>query len=105
MWQITWADLAAAETAVGDFGGDNRAGVQGTLHRISAIRNRKDAIIGLTCRVGRAVTGHLDMMRDLMPGTAMIHIARLGREGLGSQDSLTTMTLLPGMSAHMPVSC
>ena len=69
--QITWEDLAAAEAAVGEFGGDNRAGVQGTLHRISAIRNRKDAIIGLTCRVGRAVTGHLDMMRDLMPGASI----------------------------------
>ena len=42
------------------------AGVQGTLHRISAIRNRKGTIIGLTCRVGRAVTGHIDMIRDIL---------------------------------------
>lgn len=68
MWcaQITWEDLKAAEAAVGDFGGDNRAGVQGTLHRISAIRNRKGTVIGLTCRVGRAVTGHIDMIRDIL---------------------------------------
>lgn len=69
LWQITWEDLAAAEQAVGTFGGDNRAGVQGTLHRISAIRNRKGTIVGLTCRVGRAVTGHIDMIRDMLEGT------------------------------------
>lgn len=66
--QVTWEDLAAAEQAVGTFGGDNRAGVQGTLHRISAIRNRKGTVIGLTCRVGRAVTGHIDMIRDMLEG-------------------------------------
>ena len=44
------------------------AGVQGTLHRISAMRNRKGTIVGLTCRVGRAVTGHIDMIRDLLDG-------------------------------------
>lgn len=64
--QITAEDLAAAEVAVGEFGSDNRAGVTGTLHRISAIRNRKGSIIGLTCRVGRAVSGHTDMIRDLV---------------------------------------
>lgn len=66
--QVTQADLEAAEAAVGAFGGDNRAGVQGTLHRISAIRNRDGKVVGLTCRVGRAVVGHLDMIRDLMHG-------------------------------------
>jgi stage III sporulation protein SpoIIIAA len=43
-------------------GGDNRAGIQGTLHRISCIRNRRGTIVGLTCRVGRAVTGQVDMI-------------------------------------------
>ncbi len=66
--QITKDDLAHAEAALGDFGGDNRAGVEGTLHRISAIRNRKGSIVGLTCRVGRAVTGHIDMIRDVLDG-------------------------------------
>ncbi len=59
-------DLEAAVAAVGDFGADNRAGVPGTLHRISAIRNRRGAIIGLTCRVGRAVSGHIAMLKDLV---------------------------------------
>ena len=53
---------------MGDFGSDNRAGVQGTLHRISAMRSRKGTIVGLTCRVGRAVTGHVDMIRDILDG-------------------------------------
>ena len=70
--QITWEDLAAAEQAVGTFGGDNRAGVQGTLHRISAIRNRKGTVVGLTCRVGRAVTGHIDMIRDMLEGLLLL---------------------------------
>ena len=51
------------------------AGVQGTLHRISAMRNRKGTIVGLTCRVGRAVTGHIDMIRDLLDGA--MHTALL----------------------------
>lgn len=69
--QITWEDLKAAEMAVGEFGGDNRAGVEGTLHRISALRNRKGTVVGLTCRVGRAVTGHVDMIRDMIEGETL----------------------------------
>ncbi len=64
--QVTHADLEAAVRAVGEFGADNRAGIPGTLHRISCIRNRKGLVVGLTCRVGRAVTGHTDMIRDLV---------------------------------------
>ena len=64
-------DLDAAELTIGDFGGDNRAGVPGTLHRISAIRNRKGLVVGLTCRVGRAITGHIDMIRDILGGTLL----------------------------------
>lgn len=51
---------------MGEFQSDNRAGIEGTLHRISAIRNRKGSLVGLTCRVGRAVTGHIDMIEDLL---------------------------------------
>lgn len=66
--QVERRDLDAAELTIGDFGGDNRAGVPGTLHRISAIRNRKGLVVGLTCRVGRAITGHIDMIRDILGG-------------------------------------
>jgi hypothetical protein len=57
------ADLQAIIEAVGEFGADNRAGIEGTLHRISAIRNRRGDIIGLTLRVGRAVSGTIDLIR------------------------------------------
>lgn len=64
--KVSQEELQEAERAIGEFGGDNRAGIEGTLHRISAIRSRKGTLVGLTCRVGRAVTGHVDMVRDLL---------------------------------------
>lgn len=70
-------ELEEAQRAVGEFGGDNRAGIEGTLHRISAIRGRKGLIVGLTCRVGRAVTGHVDMVRDLLDyGESILFLGR-----------------------------
>ena len=48
------------------FGDDNRAGIERTLHRISAIRNRSGKVVGLTCRVGRAVFGTIDIIRDIV---------------------------------------
>ena len=57
---IDRADLDRVISTVGDFGADNRAGIEGTLHRISAIRNRHGLIIGLTLRVGRAISGTID---------------------------------------------
>ncbi|MCL7031628.1 hypothetical protein MKW94_004031 [Papaver nudicaule] len=59
-------DLQHAISKVGDFSDDNRSGIDRSLHRISAIRNRKMQIIGLTCRVGRAVSGSAGMIRDLI---------------------------------------
>lgn len=75
--QIDHEDLIKAEKAVGRFGTDNRAGIPRTLHRISAIRNRKGITIGLTCRVGRAVVGHIDMIRDLLDGGVFIQCTTL----------------------------
>src|SRR5690606_13012195 len=48
---VSQADIDAAISAIGQFSGDNRAGIERTLHRISCIRNRSERIIGLTCRV------------------------------------------------------
>ena len=53
--EISEDDLGHVVTSIGDFGDDNRAGIERTLHRISAIRNRSGKVVGLTCRVGRAV--------------------------------------------------
>ncbi len=71
---------------VGTFGGDNRAGIEQTLHRISAIRNRNGKIIGLTCRVGRAVFGTIGMIRDLVETGKSILM--LGRPGVGKTTAL-----------------
>ncbi|KAJ0977205.1 hypothetical protein J5N97_012679 [Dioscorea zingiberensis] len=79
--EISLKELEEAQKAVGEFGGDNRAGIEGTLHRISAIRSRKGLVVGLTCRVGRAVTGHVDMVRDLLQYKESILF--LGRPGVG----------------------
>lgn len=71
---------------VGTFGGDNRAGIEKTLHRISAIRNRAGTVIGLTCRVGRAVFGTVEMIRDLVEAGRSILL--LGRPGVGKTTAL-----------------
>jgi hypothetical protein len=68
--QVTREELDAAAAAVAPFGCDNRAGIAGTLHRISALRSRQGNVVGLTCRVGRAVSGHVDMINDILEGAA-----------------------------------
>jgi stage III sporulation protein SpoIIIAA len=74
-------DLAFVAERIGVFGGDNRAGIERTLHRISAIRNRSGEIVGLTCRVGRAVFGTIAIMRDLIESGQSVLL--LGRPGVG----------------------
>ncbi len=79
--QIGREDLDYVIERVGTFGKDNRAGIERTLHRISAIRNRTGGIIGLTCRVGRAVFGTVDILREVIEsGTSLL---LLGRPGVG----------------------
>ena len=76
---VDHADLEQVVAALGEFGADNRAGIEGTLHRISAIRNRKGRVIGLTLRVGRAVTGTIDLIRDLIEsGKSVLMLGRPG---------------------------
>src|SRR5690606_34467373 len=79
--EVSAADLAYVTARLCAFGEDNRAGIPRTLHRISAIRNRRGEIIGLTCRVGRAVFGTLDIIRDLV--CAGKSVLLLGRPGVG----------------------
>ncbi|HAH85788.1 MAG TPA: AAA family ATPase, partial [Armatimonadetes bacterium] len=71
---------------VGAFGKDNRAGIERTLHRISAIRNRQSRIVGLTCRIGRAVYGTIDIIRDVVESNKSILF--LGRPGVGKTTKL-----------------
>ncbi|MCU0491884.1 MAG: AAA family ATPase [Chloroflexaceae bacterium] len=79
--EITREDIDYVTSRIGTFGEDNRAGIPRTLHRISAIRNRAGTVIGLTCRVGRAVFGTVTIMRDLVESGKSILL--LGRPGTG----------------------
>jgi stage III sporulation protein SpoIIIAA len=71
---------------LGKFGSDNRAGIERTLHRISAIRNRRGEVVGLTCRVGRAVFGTVAMVRDLLDSGESLLL--MGRPGVGKTTAL-----------------
>lgn len=64
--EITRAELDYVVEHIGEFGGDNRAGIERTLHRISCIRNRRGDVVGLTCRIGRAVYGTISIIKDLV---------------------------------------
>ncbi|HEV8631290.1 MAG TPA: R3H domain-containing nucleic acid-binding protein [Thermoanaerobaculia bacterium] len=74
-------DLQHVVARVGHFGKDNRAGIERTLHRISALRSRRGDVVGLTCRVGRAVIGTVDVIRDVIETGRSILL--LGRPGVG----------------------
>ncbi|HEX5502386.1 MAG TPA: R3H domain-containing nucleic acid-binding protein [Thermomicrobiales bacterium] len=78
---VTRADLEYVAERIGHFGEDNRAGIERTLHRISAIRNRSGDIVGLTCRIGRAVFGTIAIIQDLVESGESLLI--LGRPGVG----------------------
>ena len=64
--QVTRDDITYVASHIGKFSEDNRAGIERTLHRISAMRSRTGSIIGLTCRLGRAVFGTVDIVRDVV---------------------------------------
>src|SRR5688572_18222183 len=79
--EVTRAEIDYVDERTGEFDADNRAGIERTLHRISAIRNRRVAVVGLTLRVGRAVYGTVDIIQDIIESGKSVLI--LGRPGVG----------------------
>src|SRR4030042_5590923 len=84
--EVVQEDIDYVISRIGAFGDDNRAGIERTLHRISAIRNRQGRIVGLTCRVGRAVYGTIKVIADLIHSGKSILL--LGRPGVGKTTML-----------------
>ena len=84
--ESTHEDIDGVVGRIGDFDADNRAGLERTLHRISAIRNRRGHVVGLTCRVGRAVYGTIEIIQDLIESGKSVLI--LGRPGIGKTTML-----------------
>jgi len=83
---VTHSDIDFVVSRIGEFDADNRAGMERTLHRISAIRSRRGHIVGLTCRVGRAVYGTIDILEDLILSEKSVLL--LGKPGIGKTTML-----------------
>ena len=84
--EVTPEDIEYITSRISAFGEDNRAGIERTLHRISAIRNRRGRIVGLTCRAGRAVIGTIRVIQDLVESGKSVLL--LGRPGIGKTTML-----------------
>lgn len=87
--EVTKQEIDHVVAGIGDFDDDNRAGIARTLHRISGIRNRRNQVVGLTCRIGRAVYGTIDIIEDIIMEGHSILI--LGRPGIGKTTMLREM--------------
>ncbi len=87
--EVSQAEINQVIDGIGKFDDDNRAGITRTLHRISGIRNRRGQVVGLTCRVGRAVYGTIDIISDIVEQGYSILL--LGRPGVGKTTMLREM--------------
>ncbi|MDY6383169.1 MAG: R3H domain-containing nucleic acid-binding protein [Cyanobacteriota bacterium] len=98
---VTDEDIEHITSRIPEFTSDNRSGIAGTLHRISAIRNRQGKIVGLTCRIGRVVTGTIACIKDLCMQNKSILF--LGRPGVGKTTKLREISRLVADELHKRV--
>jgi len=89
---ISDEDIEYITSKIQPFTNDNRSGIPGTLHRISAIRNRQGKVVGLTCRIGRVVTGTIACIKDIVLQNKSILF--LGRPGVGKTTKLREISRL-----------
>ncbi|HRX01557.1 MAG: AAA family ATPase [Anaerolineae bacterium] len=99
--EVSDADIDYVVERIGQFTSDNRAGIERTLHRISCIRNRQGRIVGLTCRVGRAVYGVIDILEDIIESGQSILL--LGRPGVGKTTVLREAARVLGDSMRVVI--
>ena len=99
--EVTAEDIATVTRQIGPFGDDNRAGIERTLHRISCLRNRSGRIVGLTCRVGRAVFGTIKIIEDLV--FSDLSILLLGGPGVGKTTMLREIARVLANDSHRRV--
>ncbi|MBX3097338.1 MAG: AAA family ATPase [Fimbriimonadaceae bacterium] len=98
---VTELDIDHVVKSIGAFSGDNRAGIERTLHRISAIRNRQGKVVGLTCRVGRPVEGTIDIIDDIVRSGKSILL--LGKPGVGKTTKLREVARVLADEVNMRV--
>jgi len=78
---VTEEEIQQILRKISSFDRDHRAGIEKTLHRISGIFNRQGEVVGLTCRVGRAVYGTIEPLKDIIVSDK--NLLLLGKPGVG----------------------
>ncbi len=99
--EVSESDIEYVVSRISDFGEDNRAGIERTLHRISCIRNRRGRIVGLTCRVGRAIFGTIATIEDIIQSEQSLLV--LGRPGVGKTTMLREIARVLADEMHKRV--
>lgn len=99
--KVTAQDLQHAISMTGEFGDDNRAGIDRTLHRVSAMRTRSGSVVGLTCRVGRAISGSAEMVRDLIASSSSLLL--MGPPGVGKTTAIREIARMLADEYHKRV--